>query len=721
MKYYIYKKKKNMIGRTSFILKKEKVPFRNGDLVYLVDWEGILHSRWNVVFENEIGIKLKKKPERTVSLNYEELIEYKDNRIYEISDIDAKKIDKYFIHKLNIYPFYDISSDSIELSNILGFLREKDFDNEVYIDINKNDNSLFDNYHLIISKNYGVIIFKAFDFDLFDDNSLINALINDINLNSIYKTLCASSFLSDDGIKLNINYSLFYIFESIYDDRYTMINNRLNNNCKICNLKQFIQELEIINKKSNDSVITKDIHYGILQMLKPQYVNSKIENLSLKKLKFLPEYSYELDDTQKEILELMNERCYLKASAGSGKTILLLSKAYEVAKLNPEKIFLIICFNSKLAEDIRILSVNTGKVRSNLRILTFDKFIEEKYSQYEDIKASDQFNHRRKEFVNKVSSGKILEHYGGIFIDEMQQLSEEYISTFIDLLDDNKYIVIAGDYYQQIGSAADEYDEEDEEEIDDVSDDNFYIGDYNFLKIIIDRNYRNTEQIADVINKMVKKIKEYVEKLDVHYLEKQKTIVPGKSSLQSIYKPEYYIVNSKTEEVKKLIEIIRDLLVNKHLYPKEILIITPWYNNLNTVLSRKNNNYKNYTIYKIEEEMKKSGISFCDFNESPSSSKSKLSSDGIRIGSIGKSIGLDFKAVIMCGIENWKKTIDFVNLEELKSKDDKVKRGFIKNLKNIYVACSRAREMLFIIDNCENTQSDGLISKFLSLAGDENE
>ena len=85
----------------------------------------------------------------------------------------------------------------------------------------------------------------------------------------------------------------------------------------------------------------------------------------------------------------------------------------------------------------------------------------------------------------------------------MQQLSEEYIAAFLELLDDNKYMVIAGDYYQQISSAADDYDIDEDDETDDSVSDDFYIGNYDFKKIMMERNYRNTEQIAKVTNKMV--------------------------------------------------------------------------------------------------------------------------------------------------------------------------------------------------------------------------
>ena len=704
---FLYKRKKNTIGCTSLILKKAKVPFRKNDIVYITDDEEILHSRWIVSAESDTNVKIKKEPERTISLDIKNVIDVPNKRISGISEEDSSIIDKYFIHKLNLFPFYDISTEDNELNVILDELRKADDNIEVYVGVNTNRNGLFEKYNMIISKYYGIIIFKTFENDLFEDHSIQNEFLNDIKNDSIYKTLCSSSFLSDDGNTLNINYRRYYIFETEKEERYEMINNQLNNSF-VVNKDMFIDILKEISGTKENIQINKDIHFGILQMLIPQYTNSKVENVHTSKLKFMPEQAYELDDIQKEIIANLDKRCYLKAAAGSGKTILLLAKAYEMASSNPDKLFLLICFNSKLAEDIRILSANTGKIRNNLRIETFDKFIELYYSQYEDLNDSDKFEYRRREFVNKINSGHIVNKYGGIFIDEMQQLNEEYIAAFLELLDDNKYMIIAGDYYQQISSAGDDISDDGDDD-GEVENDDFYIGDYNFEKITLDKNYRNTEQITRVANKMLKRINEFVDLLHIPYVEEQKSIISGKTGNKGKYSPEYYSVETKEEEITKIIEVIRDLLINKKLTQNDILIMTPW------DISR---THKNYIIYKIEEELKKSGIKYCDFSEKG------LNEDGIRIGTIGKSIGLDFKAVIICGMNQMKETKDKIKIKTMKDlldQDVKTKKEFIKYLKHIYVACSRAREILVVIDDFNTNRGSNLISQFLKLVGESNE
>ena len=44
-------------------------------------------------------------------------------------------------------------------------------------------------------------------------------------------------------------------------------------------------------------------------------------------------------------------------------------------------------------------------------------------------------------------------------------------------------------------------------------------------------------------------------------------------------------------------------------------------------------------------------------------------------------------------------------MRDLLEQDNKTKREFIKYLKNVYVACSRAREVLIVIDDFNKTKN----------------
>lgn len=718
MSSYIYKRKKNMIGCTILNLKADKVPFQKNDIVYICNEDDKLHSRWLTVGRTDKTVQLRKRPERTISLNYKEIINIEQSkRISLLSNEQSEILEKYFVHKMTLYPFYDIKCDNLELNDVVNDLRKNDFDIELYIDVNTNKKKLFDKYNFIISKKYGVIIFKCIENDLFNDKTIFEEFQADIQRDPAYENLKSTSLLSIDGESLNIGYKKCYVFESQKDDSYyKQVNEGLSkkgfSEQWVLNKNMFIEILKEIDAiESTEAIVAEREHFGILQMLIPQYVNSKVVNVDMEKIKFIPDQTYELDDNQKDVLAQINRRCYLKAAAGSGKTILLLAKAYEVASANPGKEFMIICYNSKLAEDIKIQAANTGKIISNLKISTLDKFILDNFSQYDEDTEDNKFEVRRKIFVEKVRSGQIIKKYGGIFIDEMQQLNEEYIAAFLELLDDNKYMILAGDYYQQISPGSGYYDYEyDDDEIEEIDDNNFYIGDYDFQKILLEKNYRNTEEITKVINKMVRRINDFMLELEVPFDLEEKNVVTGKSVRKGDEHPKYYSVSNIDEEIKLIVKILVELLKDKGYYQNEILLLSPWGNR---------ETWKDPVIYKLEQTIKKSGIKICDFTDS------SLQTDGIRIGTIGKAIGLDFKAVIIFGTSMMQKTNSFSykihSMKDLNLQNDITKRDFIKYLKNIYVACSRARDTLIVIDDLNTSKGSNLITEFLKLVGVEED
>ena len=110
------------------------------------------------------------------------------------------------------------------------------------------------------------------------------------------------------------------------------------------------------------------------------------------------------------------------------------------------------------------------------------------------------------------------------------------------------------------------------------------------------------------------------------------------------------------------------------------------------------------------------GLEICDFSES------YLKKDGIRIGTIGKSIGLDFKAVILFGTKKMEvsriNSFKFHTFRTLENEEFHIKEEFIKYLKNIYVAASRARDSLIVIDDIKGESN--LISIFLKLVEENN-
>ena len=78
------------------------------------------------------------------------------------------------------------------------------------------------------------------------------------------------------------------------------------------------------------------------------------------------------------------------------------------------------------------------------------------------------------------------------------------------MLDENKYMIMVGDYNQEIRPKnKEEYEENDDLIIleDDKKDDNiYYLGEIEFRRIVLNKNYRNTIQITNGINRLIRQL-----------------------------------------------------------------------------------------------------------------------------------------------------------------------------------------------------------------------
>lgn len=101
---------------------------------------------------------------------------------------------------------------------------------------------------------------------------------------------------------------------------------------------------------------------------------------------------------------------------------------------------------------------------------------------------------------------------------------------------------------------------------------------------------------------------------------------------------------------------------------------------------------------------------------------SKINEHGIKLSTTGKAIGLDFKAVIIFGLYNIRASrynnIEFNNIATIKDVNNDIKKEVINNMKNIYVAASRAREFLYIIDDIDGTTKN-IISEYAKKIGEK--
>ena len=306
----------------------------------------------------------------------------------------------------------------------------------------------------------------------------------------------------------------------------------------------------------------------------------------------------------------------------------------------------------------------------------------------------------------------------------MQQLKDEWKLALYDLLDSNKYMVMVGDYNQEIRPKdKSEYEQEDDLifiENDGKDDNSYYLGDIKFNKIILNKNYRNTIQITNGVNRLIKELERY--KKELNYVERNynKNVLLGISTKVG-EKPEYIYAMDASSLKIKIKEIILHLIENKGIEQEEIILLYP----PNFTDNEDSKIYNNKTCGKISkatiEKTIKNELNL-EFNDL-TDSIAKVRNNGIKLSTIGKAIGLDFKAVIIFGLYNIRasreKNIVFDNVEKIRNSDVDTKREVINSMKSIYVAASRAREFLYIIDDIDGTTKN-IISEYVKKIGEKN-
>lgn len=703
---YICNTPKKTIGRSGLDLNAKKCPhFNKNDILYLSDPEQTIHSRWVVTKTGKNLISLTKKPSMSVFVPKSELADGPYAEKYsKLTDRDADFLEKNFKHRLKIFPSYDYHSDNAETNLVSQALKKLDPKIEVYFDAYYTDDLINDRldgpYSIAIHDHYGLITFKCLEQDPLSDPNLKNRFSNQLRYDNFYDLLTHSPQLTDTALNLTIGYTTALIYETDNPNILQNLNQELQQ--RGSHLRVFTCEtfIDFIQEISDRRKVVDDIkHIGIVQSLLPKYVNSKTVDLVNEPLKFIPDDTFELDDLQKEVLRHLNQRAYIKASAGSGKTILLLAKAYEVAAANPQKNFLILCYNNKLAEDIQNQATNTGRNIKNLRISTFDKFLIDERISYNSDNRNDAWAARQKSFVEQVLNHKLNYSFGGIFVDEMQQMKEDWLTALLECTDEQKYMIVAGDYQQSInpGLLQDDSTDDDFVEVGDIS--NFYISDRRFDTYVLDKNYRNTKSVAKVLDKMVSLIRSSSEELEIPQKQESQILAHSHKKIGSA--PVLVKTQPGNAEERLIVDQVRNLIEEEDYNPSEILLISPLgAQTTSGIVSQLRRSYevRNFVGGKNHD---------------------RISASGIKVGTIGKSIGLDFKVVILydiCKLQTLLKLDSpcIQDISSLKHENRRTRRAYLSALRNIYVACSRAREKLIVIDD---STSENLITEFLKKSG----
>lgn len=587
---------------------------------------------------------------------------------------------------------------------------------------------------VLIIPSQGVIVFKIFDNDISEEimlSPLFDSLVSSqyesfrnhyYNLFLQSRNMCV--FKEEDYKILKFPLRFVFLYQNIdlskikkdTKDKIILRNKNIyfknfisliDNNELFSNFEQHSKNFNRIDEKMYGSIVERVIpENATLINIEPKSKKNIVEKKKVLRFETITGNEREfsalcLDDSQIKAINDTKPGHYLTlANPGTGKSVLLISKAYRLQSMNKESHVLITCYNKNLAEHHTIFSEVSGMKNNHLHIGTFHKYIRDiltyvdpNYIQSFNYEDEDSFNQIVDRFEFLLDIGLIKTKLNGIFIDEIQLFEPKWIDICYRLLDkdsNNFYFEMYGDINQDVKSQRSKGK-----------------ASWQNTKIIpslqgrvrkLDKNYRNTDLISNYLKSLIADFNLYLIRHNIP-VDNESSCLSSDTIRKGGLRTK--ILLSPNSDFGKVTKTIQELVTKAKADYNDIAIVYP---------AKKYGKY--YTpVYKIKKDLNDKDIpySFIHGDDIGDEKRHALyDCDGVIMTTIDSCLGLDFKYVILVGIHYW----DFIYDEKTNSTRKLNSKELIKNPqakfyineigKKIYSACSRAREGLYIIDDLDD-------------------
>lgn len=416
--------------------------------------------------------------------------------------------------------------------------------------------------------------------------------------------------------------------------------------------------------------------------------------------------SYRLESKQIDIInKIAKGNQLILACAGSGKSVLLISKCFKLASLNPSEEFLITCYNRNLNNYYQWAIAQAGFSDKNVLCSTFFGLcrflLETNGIPLPSAHHNDQNDYYDKLFSvanNALTEGRISQRYYGIFIDEVQIFRPEWYRFCFNLLKsknaDDHFFIIAGDKSQDIknnikhGKApwqggGDAYPE------------------YRGKTLPIETNYRNSKPINDAIDCYVAAAKELGARFGVDLTSDPELFLRGTAYREGNSPILIELSDLSNEgEGKAIGDAVRNLIETKGLSEVDIAVILY---NRSARYTQKGWKTRYYQLlpyikrYFYAQGWENPAILIPGESEGATYGSRR----GVTIATIEGSLGLDFRAVVIAGLRplgthEQVRTIEDFTTATSEQKSNKLE-AFKKNINFLYTGCTRAKDELIII------------------------
>lgn len=482
------------------------------------------------------------------------------------------------------------------------------------------------------------------------------------------------------------------------------------------NRPKFVKDLHIFENirmpyDSNFKRITEAESLAIFERLAPEYTVVMKEREEV----YVPEIEDELPAESEEITgdEVEYRTFYLDdyqvgqindmgrghrvilANAGAGKSVLLLSKAFKYTGMYKGSNVLLTCFNNNLADSYRFkksCAAMTGHDRK-LYILTLHRLVAKLFKECLG-KTIDEYatDEEIEECIAAIKDGRIKIRFKAIFIDEVQIFTPLWLELCYSLLESSQesLFLMAGDLNQTVRSQSRRGDAPWKKIADGKLD---FTGRVKY----IEKNYRNSPEISGFLNRMLTYMNSKLSELDMINLDEFEydTFENGDSKNVAL-KITTEINRGQIKDV--VIGAIHEIADKYHIGYSEIAVLYP---------QKGNRLFKYNFLYWVTEGLKQDQIQFSIISTPEDGQKVKYSDKrGVVLSSIDSSLGLDFRAVIIAGLYPFNYVFDSnSNAKKLSSwetvgkLEPDVKENVQVEMRKLYTACSRAREVLYVLSD----------------------
>lgn len=330
----------------------------------------------------------------------------------------------------------------------------------------------------------------------------------------------------------------------------------------------------------------------------------------------------------------------IRGVAGSGKTLILASRAKMLLKENPGWKILVLCYAIPLSRSLRMIIDHmidepedlfdfvSGEVKSQLHerraqieVYTFHEWLLKTLK----IKDTDI-----PLIIGKLEQKEaILPTYDAILIDEGQDFEPEWLRLLTHVLNpDTQSLLLVEDRAQNIFKRKTSLAQ--------------HVGlDFRGRSKILNINYRNTAQIAQFAWNFYRSnsnLKDKVREGSVEGVE----IIPPQATKRKGPEPIIKRCQSLNEEMEFMIRRIKELVEGNKVSFSDIAI-----------LYRVKKNYNTSYIDIIKKQLAHSKIPFYWVTENAASKREYNQTDNsVKISTIDSAKGLDFRAVFIVNIEN---------------------------------------------------------------------